>query len=108
MPLYLSASDLFIMPSLWEGACISIIEALACDVPVIATDVGNAKELINNENGIIIKPKNVKAIEDAIINSFNKKFKNMRNNAKTLYDWEVIAKNTMDVYKRLSRRYWNI
>ena len=56
---YLQASDVFVSPSDYEGFGLSIVEALACELPTIVTKVGIAVELIHNhENGVIISPKN--------------------------------------------------
>jgi len=53
---YLNAADLFISPSIHEGFGISIAEAMASGVPVIATDVGGVSELIEDEKtGFLLK-----------------------------------------------------
>lgn len=53
--LYNSASDAVINISKFEGTCTSNLEAIACGIPVMSTDVGDINECIfNNENGIII------------------------------------------------------
>ena len=103
MPLYLSSADVYAMPSLWEGACISLMEAFSCDIPVVATDVGNARELISNNTGIIVKKKNIEELRNAIIYVLNNpnKFKGMRNTINKNYDWKVICKRTLDIYKKL-------
>jgi len=53
----LSESDIFINPSYSEGLPISILEAGAVGLPVIATDVGGTKELIfPHQTGLLIPP----------------------------------------------------
>jgi teichuronic acid biosynthesis glycosyltransferase TuaC len=42
--LYLSASDLFVLPTLAEGSCNSILEALACGIPVVSSDIASVRE----------------------------------------------------------------
>lgn len=46
VPDLLRAMDLFVLPSLAEGICNTVLEALACGVPVIATAVGGNRELV--------------------------------------------------------------
>lgn len=54
---YLCASDVFVLPSELEGLSCSILEALACGLAVVVTDVGGAPEVIENgKNGILIHP----------------------------------------------------
>lgn len=68
----LGVSDVFVSSSLWEGMSNSILEALACGLPVIATNVGGTSEIIkHNINGLLITPCDTKAIADAILDLWN-------------------------------------
>ena len=51
VPLYINASDVVVLPSLWEGSPNAIKEAMACNKPIIATQVGDVKWLLNGVNG---------------------------------------------------------
>ena len=54
---YLCASDVFVLPSATEGLSNSLLEAMASGLPAVATSVGGATDLIeNNRNGILIQP----------------------------------------------------
>ena len=46
--------DLFINLSSSEGVPVSIMEAMSFGIPVIATDVGGTREIVNNKNGILL------------------------------------------------------
>lgn len=67
IPSILNRLDLFILPSLSEGLPNVILEAMAAQVPVIASAVGGIPEIIeNSENGILVPPKNAVALAEAI------------------------------------------
>jgi len=68
VPACLSAMDIFVQPSLSEAFSQVLIEAMAARLPVIATDVGGAREVIESGvNGIIIKPNDPAAIERELV-----------------------------------------
>ncbi|MEQ8628972.1 glycosyltransferase family 4 protein [Ekhidna sp.] len=63
----LQISDLFILPSLWEGMPNSVLEAMSYGLPIIATGVDGTPELIShNESGFLIESENSEAIADAL------------------------------------------
>ena len=63
----LSALDVFLLPSLWEGFSIAILEAMAMGLPVIATSVGGAAEVITpNQEGVLIPPGDIDSLETAM------------------------------------------
>lgn len=54
LPLYYSAADVLILTSLYEGSPNVIKEAMACNLPIVATDVGDVKWIIQNTDGCYI------------------------------------------------------
>ena len=61
------ASDLFAMPSLKEGLGVAALEAMASGLPVIASDVGGLREVVEDgRSGIVVPPANARAIASAI------------------------------------------
>jgi len=54
MRALLAASDVFFLPSLWEGIALSIYEAMAMGVAVLGADVGGQRELVTPECGILL------------------------------------------------------
>ena len=67
IPRVLHAVDAFVLPSLYEGFGIAILEAMAAGKPVIATAVGGIPEFVlSGETGLLIEPGNVQALADAI------------------------------------------
>ncbi len=54
---WMSACDIFIQASLWEGLSMALLEAMQAGLPVIATAVGGTPEVINHhENGLLVSP----------------------------------------------------
>jgi len=53
----LKGFDLFVLPSIYEGLSISLIEALFSNIPILASDVGGNKEIIGNENCYLLNNK---------------------------------------------------
>lgn len=67
IPALLAASDLFILPSLWEGLPMALIEAMASGLPVIATQVsGTSQVMVHGETGLLVKPGDSAALAQAI------------------------------------------
>ncbi len=66
IPVYLNASDVFVLPTLAEGCCNAIIEALACGVPVISSDRSFNNDILSTEYSIRIDPESIPQIRDTI------------------------------------------
>lgn len=67
VPDFLSIADTFVMASLWEGLPNSLLEAMQAGLPVVATKVGGIPEVVrHNENGLLVNPKDGRALADAI------------------------------------------
>jgi glycosyltransferase involved in cell wall biosynthesis len=57
--------DLFILPSEWEGMPITLLEAMACGLPVVVTESGGSREVVR-DNGVIIPTGSVDAIAQTL------------------------------------------
>jgi glycosyltransferase involved in cell wall biosynthesis len=67
IPEILSQVDIFVMPSLWEGLGLALLEAAAAGKPVVASRVGGVPEIIENgKTGILVEAKNVKSLADGL------------------------------------------
>ncbi len=67
----LMSSDVFLLPSLWEGFGYVIVEASLCELPVIAFDVSSNGEVISQESGFLTPPNDVNAFCDKIAHLYN-------------------------------------
>ncbi len=81
----LSILDVYVLPSLSEGLSITLLEAMSIGIPVIATAAGgNSEVIIHDESGILISPRDYKALAGAVINLIgnNEKAKRLGNNGR--------------------------
>lgn len=66
VPNYLCASDVFVLPTNGEGCCNAIVEALACGIPVVSSNLPFNDDILNADNSIRIDASNVDEIVNAI------------------------------------------
>ncbi len=66
VPDLLAASDLYISSSHWEGLPVSVLEAMAAGLPVIATSVGDVPRVVVDGTGIVLPPREPAALSAAI------------------------------------------
>lgn len=62
----LATGDFFVLPSHYETGGIVLLEAMACGLPVVATNVGALPEIVNEQNGILVPPNDSKALAKAM------------------------------------------
>jgi len=104
---FIKGSDLLIHPSLVEGISSTLLEAMVCKIPIIASDIPGNRELItNNENGILIDPNNVDLISQNIQELLSNKekcsnFIQKSSNVITNYSWEKVGKLYLELYHSL-------
>jgi glycosyltransferase involved in cell wall biosynthesis len=68
VPHLLSAADLFVLPSLWEGLSLALLEAMAAARPIVATDVsGTAQAMIPGQTGLLVPPGDSQALAGAMV-----------------------------------------
>jgi starch synthase len=66
---YLSAADLYVFPSRFEGYPNALLEAMACGLPVVAADIAGVPDIVGRDGaaaGILVQPNDSAALADAI------------------------------------------
>lgn len=66
IPELLNAVDIFVLPTLAEGSCNAIVEAMACGLPIISSDLPFNDDVLNESNSIRINPLSVEEIKHAV------------------------------------------
>jgi N-acetyl-alpha-D-glucosaminyl L-malate synthase BshA len=103
----IAQSDLLLMPSLYESFCLAALEAMACGVPVVASNVGGLPEVVVNEKTGILFPlgDHSSAVELSInLLSDQRKYKAMKEAAvihALEFDQKKIVPLYEDYYKRV-------
>jgi glycosyltransferase involved in cell wall biosynthesis len=98
-------ADALIMFSRYENLPCVILEALCSGLPVISTDVGGIREVINEENGILIESENGNQLIDAmnylLDNSEKYKKEKISSSAKEKFNYNIVGKQFNEAYKRV-------
>ena len=98
IPEYLSACDVFVLPTLSEGCCNAIVEAMACGLPVISSARPFNDDILDENNSIRINPENVEEIKEAII-----KLKNDNGLRKNLSEGALKTAEILSIDKRATK-----
>ncbi|MGB9596343.1 MAG: glycosyltransferase [Candidatus Poribacteria bacterium] len=102
---YMSKSDFFVLPSLFETFGCVIIEAMSCGKPVLATNIGGPDEIVTTETGILVEPANPDALKDAIEYMLDNYWKysseNISKYAIENYSYESIGKKLDRIYREI-------
>jgi len=95
-----------ILPSLSEGFGLSIIEANACGLPVISTNSGGPESIIDNLNGVLVEPGNIKAlskaIDEMIVSVSSKKKSIIREHIKSKFSVLKRKSHILEIYNHIT------
>ncbi len=110
IPEILNEMDVFVMPSIMDSETfgVAVVEASACGLPVIASNIGGLPEVVrDNETGFLVEPENIEAIAEKIL--LLAKDQNLRHQMGTKgrqfvlehYNWSENADQMLKVYQKL-------
>jgi glycosyltransferase involved in cell wall biosynthesis len=102
-----AAADVFVLPSIYEGLPVTLLEAMASSLPVIASKgpyLPTSELIKDGVTGLSYEVGDVNQLSEAIFHLLNdrklaeKMGKNAREYVKKYFDWRIIAKKTLRVY----------
>ncbi len=109
LPQLYRDGDIYVQPAVTRGDAfpISILEAMACGLPVISSDLSGIHMMVTQECGFKVKPKDINGLADAINiiladSSLREKMGQAARRNAEKYGWDVIAKRILDIYQDLS------
>jgi glycosyltransferase involved in cell wall biosynthesis len=104
----LQTCDVLVRPSLLEGMPLTVLEAMACGLPVVATPVSGTVELVRHgENGFLVRPADPTSLARAILRLMEDKplreaqGREARRLVERGYSWDAVAEKTLAVYREL-------
>jgi glycosyltransferase involved in cell wall biosynthesis len=104
-------ATIHVVPSIYEGLPTVLLEAMACGLPIVATDIGGNRDLISsNVNGLLVPSRSPKEMAKAITLLWGDEFlrkkigKNARETIMHRYTWELIADNFVNLYESLIQK----
>lgn len=106
IPYYMNAADVLLLTSKWEGSVNVVKEAMACNTPIVSTNVGDVKENISDIDGCYIAkndPNDIKEKIELALN-FNKKTNGREKLLSLGLDAQSIAKRLIRIYDDVLER----
>lgn len=103
IPMYLNAADMLLLTSNWEGSPNIVKEAMACNVPVVSTDVGDVRWLFGQAEGYCITRHEVSDINQKILEclDYNKQSEGRERIISLQLDSESIAHKLIMLYNQV-------
>jgi glycosyltransferase involved in cell wall biosynthesis len=106
LPSYYNAADFFILPSKsGEGLPLVALEAMACGLPLVATDVGGIKEVMIKGYCRVVSPNDPKAMAEEALNFASMNLEGLRGPLRKVmaekYSWDVNVEKLAKVYEEI-------
>lgn len=106
----MKTADICVIPSLVEPFGLVALEAMACCIPVVATEVGGLKEVLENERtALLVKPEDAEKLACAIIrlitdDKLRLKLSKNAENKVGKYDWKIVGQVYFRLYSSLTKK----
>ncbi len=97
--VWMAAADLVTLPSYMEGCPNVVLEALACGRPVVATNVGGIPEIMNDECGRLVPPRDPAALAHALASVLDRSWDAAAISASRSRSWDTVAAELLEVFE---------
>src|SRR5207253_603107 len=104
LALYMNACDALVFPSYQEGSPNIVKQAMACNVPIVATDVGDVRKIIGSTDGCMISEPEVEAFAEAASSLLVRSERTSGRQQVMHLDGAKVARQVIDVYDSCFRR----
>jgi glycosyltransferase involved in cell wall biosynthesis len=111
MPAVYASADVFCLPSWWEAMPLSVLEAMAAGLPVVATHVGDVGRIVlHAETGFVVPPRSPRQLADALRtlledpHAARRMGDAARNRAEAKFSGAATARAISDLYDQAARR----
>jgi len=106
LPFYYNIADFFILPSKsGEGLPLVALEAMACGVPVIATNVGGISEVMQEDYGKLVPPNSPDSLAEAILEFSHRELSTLKKDLRAMieqkYSWDKNVEKLVEIYEEL-------
>jgi teichuronic acid biosynthesis glycosyltransferase TuaC len=99
--VWMAAADLVTLPSYMEGCPNVVLEALASGRPVVATNVGGIPEILNNECGRLVPPREPAMLAEALASVLDRTWDAKAISAHGSRSWEMVAGELFEIFESL-------
>jgi teichuronic acid biosynthesis glycosyltransferase TuaC len=100
--VWMAAGDLVTLPSYMEGCPNAVLEALACGRPVVATNVGGIPEIMSEECGRLVSPRDPTELADALAFVLDKEWDAAAISAHRSRSWNTVVSELLEVFNSLA------
>ena len=99
--VWMTAADLVTLPSYMEGCPNVVLEALACGRPVVATNVGGVPEIMNENCGLLVPPRDAQALATALAKALDRHWDAEVVAAHGGRSWDAVASELLPILEQL-------
>ena len=103
--VWMAAADLVTLPSYMEGCPNVVLEALASGRPVVATNVGGIPEILSDECGRLVPPRDSGALAKALASALDKTWDAKAISAHGRRSWEAVSAELLEIFESLVSKH---